>query len=533
MNPNKNTVFKKILLVYCQLLLVCGCSWGQQIFQKRYEIPDVSSFNVASAIQITDTSFLVFTNYYKQSTQERRGLIICLDTSGAVLWNKTIDFKFNSATINLDSTISLIGYSDTNVYDIGFLKIDKDANVVSRFTWGSQLVDEPVRVIATSDTGNLLLGNYHWNVNASAPSYGFVIKINSLGAVSWIRHYGGYARTVISDALEETGIGYKIIGWTTQFSNDTIDYYLDDILLLDINYNGEITTANAVIEPGVDIGQRIFKKNNGEYLLGVTTDKYSGLTGLTKQTLLQVTPQLTQTWSTLYSTSGGIGVFQWEDLKLINDTAIFFDEPFTLVDSVGNLIFRRNPHGLYGCRGLVTLFDNDNFYSFGHSQNVGGSFLYFNFNKLSNSGISGCYENSFSSINSYPAQFSFQTVQFSDSLLVDSVNYETSVRDSLQLISYTDCSGYVNLFNNVYNLEEIRVFPNPVEDMLNVESINSVSLLEIELLDVLGKQIINTKTISQSTSIFRLNISSINSGIYFLRVMNKDNNSQIFKIIKK
>ncbi|WP_299014294.1 S8 family serine peptidase [uncultured Polaribacter sp.] len=82
------------------------------------------------------------------------------------------------------------------------------------------------------------------------------------------------------------------------------------------------------------------------------------------------------------------------------------------------------------------------------------------------------------------------------------------------------------LYNNFINL---KVFPNPTATIFNVDGLaDGLKSYQLELFDVLGKQIkpqINY-TINQ------IDISLLNSGIYFLKIT-KDNQQKTIKIIKQ
>ncbi len=75
----------------------------------------------------------------------------------------------------------------------------------------------------------------------------------------------------------------------------------------------------------------------------------------------------------------------------------------------------------------------------------------------------------------------------------------------------------------------IRVFPNPTKDVLNlVFTSNSVVPEKIRIVNVLGYEVYN-KTVSGSTQI---DITSLNSGIYFISVDTKDK-TYIYRIVKE
>lgn len=73
----------------------------------------------------------------------------------------------------------------------------------------------------------------------------------------------------------------------------------------------------------------------------------------------------------------------------------------------------------------------------------------------------------------------------------------------------------------------ILVYPNPSEGIFNIGyGEQKDQIIYTNLYDASGKLLISDRTIE------RVNISSYSSGLYFLRIVNENGNSYIFKIIK-
>ena len=91
--------------------------------------------------------------------------------------------------------------------------------------------------------------------------------------------------------------------------------------------------------------------------------------------------------------------------------------------------------------------------------------------------------------------------------------------------------GYLATYRNVSlstpekSLAALKIYPNPVSDQLFISNRNSKDL-DIVIYDILGKQVLQKKSIEQS-----LDVSNLLDGIYFLEI-NSDNGMRIEKIIK-
>ena len=75
----------------------------------------------------------------------------------------------------------------------------------------------------------------------------------------------------------------------------------------------------------------------------------------------------------------------------------------------------------------------------------------------------------------------------------------------------------------------IKVFPNPANDKISVNS--KVNINAYELVDITGKTIIQKQSKTFGTS-FTIDISVLNSGLYFLNV-NSNKSNKVIKILKK
>ena len=112
------------------------------------------------------------------------------------------------------------------------------------------------------------------------------------------------------------------------------------------------------------------------------------------------------------------------------------------------------------------------------------------------------------------------------------------VRESAHLYNNpTDQEGYgipnfETAFNvaslNSFSLDVLNVYPNPTKGKLYFKFLNKDIFYKVSLFDVLGKEIIKNKSIIND----EIDLSKINSGVYFMRV-DYGINSIILKVVKK
>ena len=86
----------------------------------------------------------------------------------------------------------------------------------------------------------------------------------------------------------------------------------------------------------------------------------------------------------------------------------------------------------------------------------------------------------------------------------------------------------------VQNIEEeglITIYPNPVEDKLNIEFLNKEKGGTVILYNNLG-QVVTEPTFFLANKTI-LDVSNLKTGVYLLQIKNKDFTNKIYKVIKK
>lgn len=102
------------------------------------------------------------------------------------------------------------------------------------------------------------------------------------------------------------------------------------------------------------------------------------------------------------------------------------------------------------------------------------------------------------------------------------------LRDTNDDILYYTNGGYGNGESQAYKtpgagasveeeaLYEVNIFPNPVSDIIHIENAQD---LVLDMYDVLGRKILHLDSVSKSENI---NVTSLNSGTYFIQLVNGD-----------
>ncbi len=115
----------------------------------------------------------------------------------------------------------------------------------------------------------------------------------------------------------------------------------------------------------------------------------------------------------------------------------------------------------------------------------------------------------------------FQTATFSENSVVLTQGF---LQSNLTITGILDMEESQDI--------KIKVFPNPVKDILNIEIQSSEnSVIQWELINQTGK-IIKAGNNSQNLSHSQIRFSSYNYGVYFIRTFKKDGSyMKVFKVV--
>jgi len=75
-------------------------------------------------------------------------------------------------------------------------------------------------------------------------------------------------------------------------------------------------------------------------------------------------------------------------------------------------------------------------------------------------------------------------------------------------------------------LQKFAMYPNPANNVLNIDSMINVE--KVEIYNIIGKQVLTSDGFSNSTEI---NISTLNTGIYLVKLKGENNSTAIKKLI--
>ncbi len=88
--------------------------------------------------------------------------------------------------------------------------------------------------------------------------------------------------------------------------------------------------------------------------------------------------------------------------------------------------------------------------------------------------------------------------------------------------------------DEVSSINNVKLYPNPVKDVLTITNIQNVDLKTVEIYNILGSLVleVNFKDLSFNNS-FRLDLSDLNKGVYLTKLIASNNHSKTQKLLIK
>lgn len=223
--------------------------------------------------QLVDGGYIVAGFTLSGAGSSYDGLMIRLDGSGEVLWQKTHggagwDFFYDVEVLN--DGFALAGTTQINGDSQGWLvRTDLDGNTLWERNFGEGGDDEARCVRLTADGGLVVAGT--WAL-ADGTSDAAIIKFDDGGTQEWSATLGGDGIEVGYSVVETTDGGYAVGGYTTSFSTERA------MLLAKVDGNGDFLWINQVAGGQGEWEGRSIRENydGGLVLAGITSSYGAG-----------------------------------------------------------------------------------------------------------------------------------------------------------------------------------------------------------------------------------------------------------------
>jgi len=127
-----------------------------------------------------------------------------------------------------------------------------------------------------------------------------------------------------------------------------------------------------------------------------------------------------------------------------------------------------------------------------------------------------------SSGNTYSGEIPVQSAGTEIYFLIEATDNLTEQKEYNNSFSITETTGIIEFTDN-----NLKIYPNPVKENLNIEFSNGEIIQTIEFFNVLGEKVFKVSGVNSSE--FKLNLESFAKGIYFIKI--DDSNSNFIKKI--
>ncbi len=231
------------------------------------------------------------------------------DSEGGVIWNYTyggngwdvacsIQETFADPSTQLNSTGYIItGYTTSPSFggnDLWIIKLFPNGTVDWQKRYGSTNHECGLSIIQTSDGGYIACGR---TKSFGASNYDvWVLKLDEDGIIEWEKRYGG-SNYDYATSIQETDDGYIIAASTQSFGGGNWDFWV-----LKLNTNGALSWSKTYGGSNADIAETIRETSDGGYIVTGRTNSY-GKGGYDAWTL-KLESDGDITWQKTYGGSG-------------------------------------------------------------------------------------------------------------------------------------------------------------------------------------------------------------------------------------
>ncbi|WP_395047120.1 T9SS type A sorting domain-containing protein [Flavobacterium sp.] len=474
--------------------------------------------NGMSVKQTTDGGYIVIGNTYSNDgdVTDAPGYvdfwILKLNSTGAIQWQKTLGSVNTDSAYDIEQTsdggyvfIGTVGNSDGDVVgsfgsQIWVVKLNSTGTITWQKTLGGTYEEVGYCIKQTADNGYIIAGSSNSSDGGVTGNHGFIdawiIKLDSAGAVQWQKSYGGTEFDEAYSIKQTSDGGYIVAAYTGSNNGNVTNFHgFYDAWILKLNSSGNLVWQKTIGGSGQDRIDKIELTNDGGYILAGGTGSNNG----------DISGQHGgyEAWIVKMNSSGTI---QWQ--KTIGGTS----------DDVAKSIIQTTDGGYVAVGNTVS---NDGDVIGNHINGDGWLF------KLNSSGIiqwqkyfGGTGIDTMNNIRQ-TTDGGFILTGTSGSSTIDGATNHGS--DDLIVTKLTPENLSIDDFNN----PKINIYPNPVEEILQINS-NNNQLKSIKILDLNGRLIYES-----FSGNLNINASKLQSGVYMIELLFDNDLVAKQKIIKK
>jgi uncharacterized delta-60 repeat protein len=196
--------------------------------------------------------------------------VVKLDSSGNVLWTKTIggssgDYA-NSIIQSSDGGYVVVGQTNSFGENIFVVKLDSSGNVLWSKTISGSYYDFVRSIIQSSDGGYVVVGR-----TLRAGRYDmYIVKLDSYGDVVWTKTIGGDDdHDEAYSIIQSSDGGYVVAGYTESFGAGGSDFYV-----VKLDSSGNVQWTKTIGGSEKEVATSIIQSSDGGYVVAGFTESF-------------------------------------------------------------------------------------------------------------------------------------------------------------------------------------------------------------------------------------------------------------------
>jgi hypothetical protein len=335
---------------------------------------------IGNNLQTSDGGYLISGYTSSSGAGGRDGWLVKIDSVGNLEWNIAyggpLDDSFSDMIKTKDGGYVLAGNSmsfGAGNYDFWLVKVNATGSMQWNQTYGGSAYDYSYAVIQTGDGGYAIVGETN-STGAGSLDFWFV-KTNANGNMQWNKTYGGTGSDTGVALVQNSDIGYAVIGRTASFGAGG-----NDIWLIKTDVTGNILWNKTFGGTGNEAGNALVQTSDGGYaIFGPTSSFAAG--GGQDAWLIKTDASGTMLWNKTYggtgneyaiyliqTSEGGYALAGAQNSFGVGGPDLFL----TKTDASGNTMWSRNYGGPYNDEGYSMIQTNEGGYMVvGHTRSFG------------------------------------------------------------------------------------------------------------------------------------------------------------------
>jgi hypothetical protein len=513
---------KKTIPVVALLIFSLSC-FSQPAIQWQKCLGGTSYDEAHSVQQTADGGYIVagFTQSNNGDVTGNHGgydyWVVKLNSNGNVQWQKCLggtgDDHSSSVQQTTDGGYIVAGRTGSNDgdatgnhgdWDYWVVKLDSSGNIQWQKCLGGTGSDFASSIQQTTDGGYIVAGYTYSNEGDVTGNHGYsdywVVKLNSSGNVQWQKCLGGTGDDFASSVQQTTDGGYIVAGQTGSNDGDvTGNHGYGDCWVVKLDSSGNILWQKCLGGTSVEWAFSIQQTTDGGYIAAGRTGSNDG------------------------DVTGNHGYWDYWVVKL---------------DSSGNILWQK-------CLG-GTIDESAS----SIQQTADGGFIVTGIDLSNNGDVTGHHGFYDCWVVKLDGSGNIQWQKCLGGIGDDAATDVQETTDGGYIVAGATASNDGDVTGNhgasdcwivklapyvgieEANTELVSVFPNPARDELSFTSYTLLEKAEIEIYDAIGQRVFLQLQILNLKPQTTLDVSSLPSGIYFVKITDAKGNKTAAKFVK-